>query len=74
MTNEQLNDPKNLDGLVTAAYAQLGNDHYTAPNLLWPRGDLSAGDAHKGGDGPSDIFGYHAYSVFTPIIADMSHC
>lgn len=60
------------DPLVIAAYSWLGNDHYTAPNFLWTTGNLRAGDAHKGGNGPGDIFIYHALNVYNLIIADMS--
>ncbi|MBR9911178.1 MAG: RagB/SusD family nutrient uptake outer membrane protein [Gammaproteobacteria bacterium] len=63
---------ENVEGLVTATYAWLGNDHYTAPNLLWPSGNLRAGDALKGGNGPADIFGYEAMSLYAPITADMA--
>src|SRR5690606_3514861 len=36
-----------------------------------PTGNLRAGDAHKGGNGPGDIFAYHALSVYTAVIPDM---
>ncbi|MEQ8238289.1 MAG: RagB/SusD family nutrient uptake outer membrane protein [Cyclobacteriaceae bacterium] len=55
-----------------SAYAMLGQDHYTVPGQLWPYGDLRAGDAYKGGDGPSDISIYHAMEVFNTIQPDMS--
>lgn len=71
LTEEQITSSGNIEGLVTAAYSYLGNDHYTAPNFLWPTGNLRAGDAHKGGNGPGDIFAYHALSMYTSIIADM---
>lgn len=71
LTEEQISSNENLEGLVTAAYSYLGNDHYTAPNFWWPTGDLRAGDAHKGGNGPGDIFAYHAMSVYSAIIPDM---
>ena len=71
LTEEQITGSGNIEGLVTAAYSYLGNDHYTAPNFLWPTGNLRAGDAHKGGNGPGDIFAYHALSMYTSIIADM---
>lgn len=71
LTEEQITSSGNLEGLVTATYSYLGNDHYTAPNFLWPTGNLRAGDAHKGGNGPGDIFAYHAMSMYTSIIADM---
>jgi hypothetical protein len=72
LNEEQVNTTDNIDGLVIAAYSWLGNDHYTAPNYLWPTGNLRAGDAHKGGNGAGDIFAYHALSVYMPLIADMS--
>lgn len=56
LTPEQVSTVSNIDALVIATYSYLGNDHYTAPNFLWPTGNLRAGDAHKGGNGPSDIF------------------
>ncbi|WP_137166530.1 RagB/SusD family nutrient uptake outer membrane protein [Salinimonas lutimaris] len=71
LTEEQVSTAQNIDALVIATYSYLGNDHYTAPNYLWPTGDLRAGDAHKGGNGPSDIFAYHALSMFDPIVPDM---
>jgi len=68
----ELSTPENVDGFIIAAYAQLGNDHYTIPNLLWPYGDLRAGDAYKGGDGPADISTFHAFEIFSTIQPDMS--
>lgn len=71
LSEEQITSNENLEGLVTATYSYLGNDHYTAPNFWWPTGDLRAGDAHKGGNGPGDIFAYHAMSIYSAIIPDM---
>jgi hypothetical protein len=72
ISDEALNTPENIEGLVIAAYAMLGNDHYSVPNQLWPWGDLRAGDAYKGGDGPADIANYHAMEIFTTLQPDMS--
>lgn len=71
LTESQITSSDNVEGLVTATYSYLGNDHYTAPNMWWPTGDLRAGDAHKGGNGPGDIFAYHAMSIYSLIIPDM---
>ena len=71
LTEEQVSNSANVDALIIAAYSYLGNDHYTAPNFLWPTGNLRAGDAHKGGNGPGDIFAYHALSLYQPIVPDM---
>lgn len=72
LSDEQVATPENIDGLVIAAYAQLANDHYSVPNSLWPYGDLRAGDAYKGGDGPADIATFNAFEVFNTIQPDMS--
>ncbi|GAC08872.1 tetratricopeptide repeat-containing SusD/RagB family protein [Paraglaciecola chathamensis S18K6] len=71
LTEDQVATTENIDALVIATYSYLGNDHYTAPNYLWPTGNLRAGDAHKGGNGPSDIFAYHALSMYEPLVPDM---
>ena len=60
----QVTTPSNLDGLVTAAYSWLGNDHYTDPNFFWPTGNLRGGDAHKGGNGTGDVGYYHSLTMF----------
>lgn len=70
--DDELSTPENIDGFIVATYAQMANDHYTVPNLLWPYGDLRAGDSYKGGDGPADISIFHAFEVFSTIQADMS--
>jgi len=67
-----LSTPENIDKVVIAAYAMLGNDHYTVPNQLWPQGDLRAGDAYKGGDGPADIAVFSAMELFSTLKPDMS--
>jgi len=71
----QVTTPANLDGLVTAAYSWLGNDHYTDPNFFWPTGNIRGGDAHKGGNGPGDVYYYHAltmYNLITPQGVDIN--
>jgi hypothetical protein len=72
VSDAALNSPENIDGLVIAAYAMLGNDHYSVPNMLWPWGDLRAGDAYKGGDGPADIAIFNAMEMFSTLQPDMS--
>lgn len=61
-----LNTPENADKMVIAAYAALGNDHYTSPyTSLWPYGSIRGGDAYKGGDGPGDISEFHLFETFS---------
>jgi hypothetical protein len=70
LSTSQVTTPANLDGLVTAAYSWLGNDHYTDPNFFWPTGNIRGGDAHKGGNGPGDVSDYHymtMYYLITPV-------
>jgi hypothetical protein len=74
LTAAQVETPTNLDGLVTAAYSWLGNDHYTDPNFFWPSGNIRAGDAHKGGNGPGDVSDYDymtKYYTLTPVSAGL---
>ncbi len=66
ISGDDLNSPANLEKMVTAAYASLGNDHYTAPySSMWPYGNIRSGDAYKGGDGAGDISDYHFYETFS---------
>jgi hypothetical protein len=66
ISGDELNTPENVEKMATAAYAALGNDHYTAPySSMWPYGNLRSGDAYKGGDGTGDISEYHFYETFS---------
>lgn len=66
---EQVNaDP---DGLVTAAYASLGNDHYTTPWSLWPYGNVRSGDSYKGGRDESDIQEFYFGEIFVNMRSDL---
>jgi starch-binding outer membrane protein, SusD/RagB family len=69
LSQSQVQTPANLDGLVTAAYSWLGNDHYTDPNFFWPTGNIRGGDAHKGGNGPGDVYYYHLLTLFNIVTA-----
>ncbi len=64
ITNDQLLSPENAEGMVIAAYAELGNDHYTAPNSLWPYADNTSGDSYKGGGGTGDIWEFNFMELF----------
>src|SRR5437868_7275845 len=60
-----LNTPANLEGMVTAAYATLGDDHWITPyTSMWPYGDLRSGDAYKGGGGTGDVNEYNSLEQF----------
>lgn len=64
ISEDQLVTPENAEALVISAYAELGNDHYTAPNSLWPYADITSGDAYKGGGGTGDISEFNAMELF----------
>jgi starch-binding outer membrane protein, SusD/RagB family len=60
VSQEQIESPENLEGLVIAAYAGLGNDDWFVPHsYLWPYGSVRSEDAYKGGLGTSDIGEVH---------------
>ncbi|QIA09162.1 RagB/SusD family nutrient uptake outer membrane protein [Draconibacterium halophilum] len=64
ISNDQLLTPENAEGMVIATYAELGNDHYTAPNSLWPYADNTSGDSYKGGGGTGDIWEFNFMELF----------
>jgi hypothetical protein len=59
------------EGLVNAAYASLGNDHYNTPLSLWPYGDVRAGDAYKGGRDEADIQNFYFLEIFRQVRSDI---
>lgn len=61
MTEEEVKTQ--TEGLVTAAYSALGNDHYDVPFSLWPYGNVRSDDAYKGGGDVSDIQAFHYYET-----------
>ncbi|MCW3804559.1 RagB/SusD family nutrient uptake outer membrane protein [Plebeiibacterium marinum] len=70
ISGDQLLTPENAEGMVIAAYSELGNDHYTAPNSLWPYADITSGDSYKGGGGTGDIWEFNFLELFAFNTAD----
>jgi len=71
VSEEQFNTPERVDGLVTAAYAQLGNDFWARPHShMWAFGSVRAGDGFKGGGSVADQYSYHRWEVNTLITVD----
>ena len=54
------------NGMVTSAYAMLGDCWFTYPFNLWPYGDLASDDCLKGGSGITDTE-YHAIEVWSSL-------
>jgi len=68
VSGEELNTPEQIEKLVIAAYASLGNDHVWQPyEYLWPYGSVRADDSYKGGGDISDQFDYALLETFDAI-------
>jgi len=70
LSEEQVKNPNQAEGLVTAAYSSLGNDHYDTPFTLWPYGTIRSDDAYKGGGDINDIASFHFYEINTGTMTD----
>ncbi|UOE51112.1 RagB/SusD family nutrient uptake outer membrane protein [Mucilaginibacter sp. SMC90] len=64
IASDQLNTPENIEKMVVAAYAALGNENLHTSNSLWPWGSMRSGDAYKGGDGVGDNSEWNDYETF----------
>lgn len=68
ISGEQLNTPERVEGLVTAAYSSLGNDHWDTPySNPWPFATTRSDNAYKGGGGTADQGEYHDYEQFVSL-------
>lgn len=68
LTEDQLKQPKDVDGFVTAAYASLGNDYNDAPiTSMWVWGSMRSDDAYKGGGGVSNRTEYNQLEQYNLI-------
>lgn len=70
LSEEQVKNPQQAEGLVTSAYSSLGNDHYDTPFSLWPYGTIRSDDAYKGGGDINDIAAFHFYEINTGTMSD----
>lgn len=56
LSSENVAVPENIEGLVTAAYAGIGNDEMIGPiTSSWVYGSVRSDDAYKAGGGVSDV-------------------
>lgn len=74
LSGDQLNTPSRVEGLVTAAYAALGNGHWTAATYTdpWPWGSVRSDNAYKGGGSVADQGEYNNYEQFSSIRTDLA--
>lgn len=65
LSTEGITTPENVDGLVTAAYAGIGNDEMIGPiTSMWVYGSVRSDDAYKGGGGVSDVADINFYEQY----------
>lgn len=70
LSSADLTSPTAIDGLVTAAYAAIGNGDMIGPIYsMWAFGSVRSDDAYKGGGGTGDVGDVDAmehYNLVTP--------
>jgi starch-binding outer membrane protein, SusD/RagB family len=70
LSSSELTSPTAVEGLVTAAYAAIGNGDMTGPIYsMWAYGSVRSDDAYKGGGGTGDVGEVDAmehYNLVTP--------
>src|SRR5687768_14527178 len=65
LTADQLKTPDKVDGLVTAAYAAIGNDFWDGSvTSMWAYGSVRSDDAYKGGGSVGDVGEYNTYEQY----------
>ena len=70
LTENDLQTPEAVDGLVTAAYAAIGNDEREDPiTSMWAYGSVHSDDAYKGGGGVNNRTEYDALEQYYTIEA-----
>lgn len=72
LTSDQLNSPDNLDKMVIAAYASLGNDDWDpAISHMWVWGSVRSDDSYKGGGSVGDQGEIDYLEQFVTITTDL---
>jgi starch-binding outer membrane protein, SusD/RagB family len=70
LTESEVSTKENAEGLVTAAYAAIGNDFWNGPiTSMWAYGSVRSDDAYKGGgsvDDVAEINRYEQYNLTEP--------
>ena len=65
LTEADVTSPESVDGLVTAAYAAIGNDFWTnSITSMWPYGSVRSDDAYKGGGSVDDVGEVNTYEQY----------
>ena len=64
LNEDQISNPQQAEGLVIAAYAQLGNDEINRSFSMYQYGNVRSDDAYKGGGGINDGDVFHFMETF----------
>lgn len=64
LSEDQVSNPQQAEGFVTAAYSQLGNDEINRAFSMYQYGNIRADDAYKGGRGTDDGDVFHFMETF----------
>lgn len=72
LSSSDLTSPTAVDGLVTAAYAAIGNGDMIGPIYSnWAYGSVRSDDAYKGGGGTSDVYEVDALEHYNTVVPTM---
>jgi hypothetical protein len=72
VTSSDLTTPTAVEGLVTAAYAALGNDNWeNAITSMWVWGSIRSDESFKGGGAITDNGQFNQYEQYNLITTDM---
>lgn len=65
LSADDINSPEKIEGLVTAAYAAIGNDFWDGPiSSMWVYGSVRSDDAYKGGGSVGDVGEVNFYEQY----------
>ena len=69
LTEADVATPQAADGLVTAAYAGIGNDVFTGSiTSMWVYGSVHSDDAYKGGGAVDDLGEWNPYEQYITLV------
>ncbi len=72
LSSSDLTSPTAVDGLVTAAYAAIGNGDMIGPIYSnWAYGSVRSDDSYKGGGGTSDVYEVDALEHYNTVVPTM---
>ena len=72
LSSTDLTSPTAVDGLVTAAYAAIGNGDMIGPIYSnWAYGSVRSDDSYKGGGGTGDVYEVDALEHYNTVVPTM---